>query len=171
MASALDRAPSAGAAPSVQTQEPVRVRVGVYLLRVGALDIGAGTFSLDFYLTFTCDRPCETDGFEFTNGRTASVNKQDDLPQYKVYRVLAELSASFDLRSFPFDRHRLSLSLEDQLKPAGELLYVVDPERSGVDPNLIVAGWDVHRDWQRPCARSSTRSSTNRTRATPSISA
>jgi hypothetical protein len=127
---------------------PVHARVGVYLLSIGKLDIGEGTYTMDMYLSFTCDRPCEPSNFEFLNGRAASISKQDDLPQYKTFRVLADLTANFDLRNFPFDSQKLSFAIEDQLLGVDDLVYEVDAERTSVPPELIVAGWDVDHRWQ-----------------------
>lgn len=140
--------PSASPPEPAAQEDPVRVRVAVDLLSIGKLDIGEGSYTMDFYLSFRCDRPCEPGRFEFTNGRAASVSKQDDTPQLKVYRVLAELNANFNLRSFPFDSHDLFFGMEDELLTASELVYEVDTERTAVAGDLIVAGWRVDRGWQ-----------------------
>ena len=73
-----------------ETRRPIKVKVGIYLLNVGKLDIGAGTYGMDFYISFRCSEDCQPGNFEILNGR-ASVEKNDDEPRFKVVRGRADL--------------------------------------------------------------------------------
>lgn len=126
---------------------PIKVRVGVYLLNVGRLDIGAGTYSMDFYVSFRCSEDCQPGNFEILNGR-ATVDKNDDEPRFKVFRVRADLVAQFDLRSFPFDSHRLQISFEDKVLQDSRLVYEPDYEMTGIHPSAVVVGWNLDRKWK-----------------------
>jgi len=136
-------APPVASAPPAVKGPPLHMQVGVLLLNVGRLDTATGTYTMDLYLTFRCDRPCEPEKFEVANGRIVFQQKQEDFPTYKVYRVQAALTIGMDLRRYPFDRHALSLVMEDNVRDATELVYVADIKHSFIDPDLQVAGWQL----------------------------
>lgn len=119
------------------------MQVGILLLNVSRLETSTGSYTMDLYLTFRCDRPCEPEKFEVANGRILFQQKQEDFPTYKVYRLQAALTIGMDLRRYPFDRHELSLVLEDNVRDDTELVYSADPERSFVEKDLQVAGWQL----------------------------
>ena len=143
-----------------QTQSadgPLQVQVGTYILGVGNLDMTTGGYTMDFYLSFTCDRPCPEPQFEIMNA-TAEIYKdlQVATDRRYNYRVRAELATNLDLRNYPFDSHRLFIEIEDKIAATNELIYILEPTRSGVDKYVIVSGWnldgldtaDPNDDWQ-----------------------
>jgi hypothetical protein len=130
-----------------EARPPIRVKVGIYLLNVGKLDIGAGTYGMDFYISFRCSEDCQPGNFEILNGR-ASIEKNDDEPRFKVFRVRADLVAQLDLRAFPFDAHRLVISLEDKILQDNRLVYEPDMQMTGVHPSAVVVGWSLDKQWQ-----------------------
>lgn len=146
-ASAAEAAPVAEAAPA----KPQEVRVGVYVLSMGKLDVTTGAFSIDFYMSLKSDRPVP-ESFEFLNGRAASVDKIDDKPNEKFYRILANLSSPINFRRFPFDSQQLQIILEDKQKVAGELVYVPDLEETGLDDSVEFPGWRV-TGWNAAAAK------------------
>ena len=139
--------PSPSAVQPAPSGPPIRVRVGVYLLNVGRLDIGAGTYTMDFYVSFRCSEDCQPGNFEILNGR-AIVDKNDDEPRFKVFRVRADLVAHFDLRSFPFDSHRLQIAFEDKVLQDNRLVYEPDPDMTGIHPSAVVVGWNLDKKWK-----------------------
>ena len=139
--------PSPSAVQPAPSGPPIRVRVGVYLLNVGRLDIGAGTYTMDFYVSFRCSEDCQPGNFEILNGR-ATVDKNDDEPRFKVFRVRADLVAQFDLRSFPFDSHRLQIAFEDKVLQDSRLVYEPDDAMTGIHPSAVVVGWNLDKKWK-----------------------
>lgn len=139
--------PPGGRAGSTEASGPTRVRIGVYLLNVGKLDIGAGTYAMDFYVSFRCDRDCQPSSFDILNGRSTA-EKNDDDPRFKVFRVRADLLSQLDLRSFPFDSHKLQVVFEDKLLQDHQLVYEPDPSMTGIHPSAIVVGWRLAPTWQ-----------------------
>ena len=123
------------------------VKVGIYVINIGRLEIATGAFTVDFYLTFRCDGTCDPENFEFMNGRANFTDLQFDGPNEKIYRIQASLTADLDMREYPFDSHELRITLEDKSLTSEELIYVVDPETSGIDPAVAVAGWELVTDW------------------------
>ena len=128
---------------SAQSSEPTEVAVGVYVLNVGKFDVSAGSYTVDFYLSLKCDRPCYPEKFEFMNGRATSIDKLTDEPSEKFYRIQASLAENIDLRQYPFDSHALTIAVEDKEKTNSELVYKVDQSNSGIDENVIIVGWSL----------------------------
>ncbi len=135
-------AASTPAAPVVKGP-PLQVQVGILLLNVGRLDTSTGTYTVDFYLTMRCDRPCDPEPFELANGRITFQQLQEQLPTFKAFRIQAALSVGMDLRRYPFDRHQLGLVIEDSNRDANSLVYVADTARSTIAADLQVAGWEL----------------------------
>jgi hypothetical protein len=146
-------------APAVQpgaAPDPVRVRVGAYLLNLGRLDTGTGTYTMDLYVELNCDRPCDPRSFEIMNGRATERIIVDNKPQRKVFRLQASLSSEMNLRNYPFDAHLLGIVLEDgKVEAQGEVgqtvedqVYLVEESKTGIAPSVRVAGWEVDPRWE-----------------------
>lgn len=140
-------ATSAKASPPRQTTPPQQIRISVYILRIGQFDLASSSYIMDFYLDFDCDQPCDTSKFEIMNGRELVRVTEQDSPTYKSYRIQAQLSANFDLRNYPFDKHDLKIIIEDQQHNNTQFIYVKNPELAGMDKDLIVSGWKVSSEW------------------------
>ena len=110
----------ADVAVAAPTKPPEKVRIAVYLMNLGKLDTSAGTYQMDFYVIARCETACQAIDFEIMNGKV-TVEKQDDTPTFRVYRVRGELATNLDLRPYPFDHHTLEIAIEE----------VGDPERPG----------------------------------------
>lgn len=130
-------------ATPIAKSPPLRVHVGILLLNVGRLDTSTGTYTMDFYLTMRCNRPCDPEPFELANGRITFQQLQEQLPDYKAFRIQAALSVGMDLRRYPFDRHQLGLVIEDSNRDANSLVYVTETTRSLIASDLQVAGWEL----------------------------
>jgi hypothetical protein len=122
---------------------PAHVKVGVYVLNVGKLDTSTGSFTIDFYLSLDSDQAVTLDQFEFTNGRATSIDKSVDDPTSKFYRIQAALGDTLNLSRYPFDRHELTVELEDKEQTVNTLVYEASKPDSGLDPAVQLAGWDI----------------------------
>jgi hypothetical protein len=122
---------------------PANVKVGIYVLNLGKLDTSSGTFTVDFYLILSSDKPVTIDKFEFSNGRATSLEKSVDDPMDKFYRIQASLGNTLNLSRYPFDRHQLTIELEDKEQTINSLVYQVSREDSGLDPSVKLAGWNI----------------------------
>lgn len=120
-------------------------QVGVYVLNAGKFDVQTGTYSVDFYLSYVCSSNCSPN-FEFSNGRATSVDKLIDTPTEKFYRIQASLQDPVDFSRFPFDRHTLSIQLEDKYLKKDDLRYIVDMRQSGIEPGIQFVGWQL-KNW------------------------
>jgi len=128
---------------SAKSTEPVEISVGIYVLNLGKFDVSTGSYTVDFYLDFNCDEPCSPERFEFMNGRATSIDKLIDEPKEKFYRIQASLSQNIDLRQYPFDKHSLTIQIEDKEKTIDQLIYKFDEKNSGIDQAVIIVGWQL----------------------------
>lgn len=130
--------------PSVYAEDkPQVIKVGVYVLNVGKFELSTGQYTMDFYLSLTSDRPIADNSFEFMNGRASSFDLLVNEPTNKFYRIQANLYANLSLKAYPFDRHALTIQLEDKTNGIGKIIYQPDPANSGIDPEVVVVGWDM----------------------------
>ncbi|MEM4662491.1 MAG: hypothetical protein QXM75_00505 [Candidatus Diapherotrites archaeon] len=123
--------------------EPQKVEVGIYVLNIGKFEVSTGSYTVDFYLSMKCDKPCDPSNFEFMNGRATSVDKIIDEPNEKFYRIQASLAENIDLKKYPFDEHFLTIQIEDKRNTSEKLFYVPDEKSAGIDPSVVIVGWDL----------------------------
>lgn len=134
--------------PAAELEGKEVVKVGVYILSVGNLDTTISRYSVDFFLNFECVTPgCDPSNFDLMNaGSGFDIEDQSDVAeigQAYFYRVRATMRTNLDLRNFPFDSHDLEIEIEDKNKTNTEYVYIVDPEQSGIDSSVYVAGWNL----------------------------
>lgn len=124
-------------------KKPQIIRVGIYILNIGKFDIGSGAYTVDFYLSLRSDAPIERDSFEFMNGRAASRELIEDKPNEKFYRIQANLFQNVNLKDYPFDRHTLTIEIEEKTSDVSKVVYVPDESMSGVDEYVTFVGWEL----------------------------
>jgi hypothetical protein len=137
--------------PSNQNGEDTRiVDVDFYILNIGKLDMATGEFIADFYLYFSSDRSNErgkVSNFEFCNG---NANRKDDyfpdMQTYDFYRIEAVLRNNLDLSRYPFDRHEITIALEDKYEFEETMIYKVAKIYPPRDPSLKIPGWEIEGD-------------------------
>lgn len=138
---------SAGAVSNVSVQPAITtpdiVQIGIYVVDFSRVDIGTGTVGVDFYLNLKSDKPVSINDLELMNGVITSVTTVNDAPREKVYRIIAVLTAEPDLSRYPFDRHVLPIRIEPKIMNEREMVLVIDPENSGLDPGANIPGWTL----------------------------
>ncbi|MEP7133658.1 MAG: hypothetical protein ABI904_01880 [Chloroflexota bacterium] len=127
---------------------PEVLKVGIYLIRAGALDISTGAIDVDFYIEFTCPTKCgdKTD-FEIINGTTKSkpVLLADAGSETKpTYRVSATVFQRVDLKKYPFDSHDIKIIIESSNYDKSQVVYEVNNETTAVDKNVFILGWNLN---------------------------
>ena len=140
--------PVHGASPR-QENQPETVLVGIYLIRAGALDISTGAIDVDFYIEFTCQTECgDKAEFEIINGLTKSKPvllpdpTNPDAAKQPTYRVAATVYQEVNLRKYPFDSHDIKIVIESSNYDDSVLRYEVNLDRTAIDPNVFILGWD-----------------------------
>ena len=129
---------SANATP---LQNPAIVKVGVYMVDFNHFSVGDGTVDANYYLTLTSDTPVSISDIEIMNGHVMSLDTIVDTPREKEYRIFASMTANPDLRLYPFDRHTLPVEIEPRFKNESEMVFVIDPANTGLDPEADLPGW------------------------------
>jgi len=122
---------------------PTVVKVGIYVLNIGKLDTSSGAYTVDFYLSFTSDTPSDPGKFEFSNGRATSTDQSENEPTSKFYRIQAALVSNLDMSKYPFDKHNLTIEIEDKEQTINSQIYQVYLPDSGLDPAVSLPGWDI----------------------------
>jgi hypothetical protein len=127
--------------------QPVRVKVGVWLVNVERVDLSTNSYRLDFYLWFNFSSSQisldEVRNFEFINGAPTKYEVYaNETEGYLEYRVRGDFITTFDFTQYPFDSHQLKVELEHKNLDASKLVYKVDPA-SNIEPTANVAGWDI----------------------------
>ncbi|HLC57497.1 MAG TPA: hypothetical protein VJH95_02915 [Candidatus Nanoarchaeia archaeon] len=117
--------------------------IGLYMLNLGKFDVGTGAFTADFYLSMLCEQECSAAGFEFMNGRALSTDKLIDEPNEKFYRIQAGLTSPVDLKSFPFDKQKMEIIIENRQNSIDELEYYPNMNESGIDDSIAFTGWNI----------------------------
>jgi hypothetical protein len=127
------------------------IEVGVYILSVGNLDTTTGKFYMDFFLNFKCQTPnCEPGDFDIMNSAEKidpddQTSDEDRAQGERYYRIKTELQSNLNLRDFPFDKHELTIEIEDKNKDEGDqkFAYIASDHIMGIDPGVYVSGWDL----------------------------
>ena len=70
-------APVRSCGPPAAPRAPTVIRVGVYLLNVGKLDIGAGTYAMDLYCLVSLRQRLQPRQLRHLNGRVTAENDDD----------------------------------------------------------------------------------------------
>jgi hypothetical protein len=145
VALALSRSAAAPAAEEAvsPSKKPQVVRVGIYILNLGKFDVGSGAYTVDFYMSLKSDEPIEKDSFEFMNGRAASRELIEDKPTEKFYRIQANLFQNVNLKNYPFDRHTLTIEIEEKNNDLRKVVYEPDETMCGVDEYVTFVGWEL----------------------------
>lgn len=142
------------AKPVTQTAGQILIeKVGFYVLGITDLNVATGSYTMDGYLNFECNLPCNEDpgnpAFDIMNatGEPEISDQTSDTRGGTIhyYRIRVPLASNLILKDFPFDYHLLTLHIEDKILGEDELTYVFDPTKSGVDEFAIVSGWEVEK--------------------------
>jgi hypothetical protein len=129
------------AALPVNTTSPQLVKIGVYVMDFKSFSVAEGSVQVNFYLSLKSDSPLSLNDIEIVNGHATTVDTLTDTPDEKYYRVFATVDADPDLRLYPFDRHALPIEIEPKTKDTGGMVFVINPNQSGLDSEADLPGW------------------------------
>jgi hypothetical protein len=130
---------------------PAQVVVGSYVKEVRDLDFKANKYTADFFIWFRWKaegalqdfKPLES--FEIVNGteesKSSVVEKKIGDINYASARIIATMNEPWELSAYPFDRHRVSIHIEDSNLTVGDMVFVADKSNSRLGDEMSIAGW------------------------------
>ena len=133
-------------APTPVSTTPATCSIGAFVTGLHDIDSAAGTFKADLWLWSVCPtkdlEPLKT--LDFLNGVDVRTSLDNSLPRgaswWSTRKVSGTFREGFELDSFPFDRHPLTIRLEAEQGDSGPRL-VADSAHSGLDPGIGLPGW------------------------------
>lgn len=140
---------SVNRAEAQEMQRPVTCSIGAYVTSIHNIDTIAQTFSADAWVWTICPRgratPVAT--MEFTTAQEVDGSLDSALPRGQLIwsqrKITGSFRADYDLRNFPFDRHKLVLGLEEGVDDSSRLRYVLDTKNSGISPAIRDPEWNL----------------------------
>jgi hypothetical protein len=111
------------------------VYTGIDINRLSRIDQRQGTFAVDFYMWMryagSDDAPVHVEfprllqASSFDPGRPLQSGQQDGL-NYRLYRVVGEFKANYDLHQYPFDEQQLLIRFQNTQQRRELVAYVID---------------------------------------------
>jgi hypothetical protein len=135
-----------------QQSTPVNLRTGAYITSLYELNANNNTFTADLWLWFLHDKqhtlkPLKT--LEPTNARDfrpgVETAEERGAQRYHAQKVRGVFNHNWDVRNFPFDRHELTIRLEEGLADTNQIRFVADKANTGFDPAITIEGWRVDK--------------------------
>lgn len=140
-----------GALSSVrgQTNQPDTVRVGIYITSIHDIDFKKEEYSITFWLWLSY----KNKDFDFMHNLEVPLAKTEtrtfatiDTSGGKVFVMMKEqcvMKDSWKIGSFPFDKQKLRLSIENSQFDNRSMVFV--PTRTGkhFDPRFVLSDWDI----------------------------
>jgi len=141
---------------------PQTCRLGVYVASLQNLNLAEKNFSTDLNIWSVCPskelQPLKTmkvlnvEDFKRFQAVYEDTLERKDLPKWfypqeNVYlsglKVRATLYHSWNVSNFPFDRHTLTIALEETTKNSSQFVYTTDFKDSGYQSNIDLDGWEI----------------------------
>jgi hypothetical protein len=143
------------ASGQVQAAEPGKVVIGVYVNKIQDVSFKDSKFGIDFYIWFRWKpvgelkdyKPLES--FGLVNGKIDNKTVVDEKmigdEAFASARINATVAKDWELASFPFDRHKIRVDVEDEKVFAGMMVFEADQANSRLGDEITVPGWIVSK--------------------------
>jgi hypothetical protein len=140
-----------GEARAAADGAPHACRIGLYVTALGDFDLEASSFGADLRLWSLCPagagdvRPLATadltNGMNVARGEIRTEQQGDRI--YAHQRITGRFWHHWHVVTFPFDRHRLDITVEDTVLDRSLFRYEPDTVQSGLSPSFHLPGWRV----------------------------
>jgi hypothetical protein len=121
----------------------VPVKIGMLLNSVDDYDVKTGTFSADFFVSLTSQKPMPAVDLHFPNGKVEDKYVLADKPTFKLYRLSGEFKSPANLRDYPFDSQALRIVIEDDARGTDQVRFTADHDRTKLARGFRSVGWRV----------------------------
>jgi hypothetical protein len=122
---------------------PAAVKVGFVISEIRDYQIQDGSFSADFFMSFTADKPVPKLHPVFTNGHDTNCTAIVEVDTFRFYRCTGTFTSPVNLLDYPFDTQQLDISVEDEVYGVDTIVFVADPRRTSLDANFRLSGYSV----------------------------
>lgn len=122
---------------------PAKVKVGFVISEIRAYTISDGSFSADFFMSFTSDKAMPKLHPVFTNGHEVDCQSVIDVETFRFYRCSGDFTSVVDLREYPFDTQALDINIEDAVYGVDTVVFEPDPARTSLDASFRLSGYGV----------------------------
>jgi hypothetical protein len=122
---------------------PATVKVGFVISEIRDYQITDGSYSADFFMSFTADKAIPKLHPVFTNGHDLTCTSVVDVDTFRFYRCTGTFTSPIDLRSYPFDTQILDINVEDAVYGVDTIVFVADPRRTSLDASFRISGYGV----------------------------
>lgn len=135
------------AAHAADTPQPARVTIGAYVTGLRDVNTRTRTFDADiwFWALTPKGAPDPIQTMEFTNAKVLKLTypfKQTVGNQtWYQDKVSGTFFEAWDLRNYPFDKHVLTINVEEALLDTTGLTYRVDSQNSSLNSAIHLDGW------------------------------
>jgi hypothetical protein len=134
-------------AAATPTSEPVKVSMGLFLLRIDALDLKSETATISFYVWTRWRGDIDGSAFEIINGtldsKVSEYKETKDGEHYAYYRCRATVNIDVDFKRYPFDTHRLSIAMEHVELDVRQMVWEVDTASMKHLASPARSGWSI----------------------------
>jgi hypothetical protein len=135
---------------NVSAQEKAdTVKVGAYIISVHDINFHAQEYTARFWLWFVYDNPKYdfSNEIDITNAKDIEISSATvDTVNGKYWakmRVKCTMKENWRVNDFPFDTQHLRITLEDEDRDIGDLVFVADTVYSHFDNVEALVGWKV----------------------------
>lgn len=132
--------------------KPVEIRVGAYVNSLADLNSTNHTFTADFWLWFVHPRAVDLKPLKSVEPDNArdyrpSLETSEDYgaERYHAAKIRGVFNHAWDVRNFPYDRHRLTITLSEAQLEDDRVRYAADTTNTAFNPSLVVEGWAVEK--------------------------
>lgn len=137
--------------PAARAEEtaPVEVKIGAYISNLGDFKPAAGTFDAGiwWWALTSKEGASPLKEMELVNGKSTRWAYESVQPANGVQWYQGKLTGTFrqtwDLRNFPFDRHVLTIRVEEAQQDSTQLKYIADTNNSSINEAISIPGWKV----------------------------
>ena len=128
---------------------PLQVKTGMYIIDLSDLDLAGNTFSIAMWQWFVHTdpdyKPYET--VEIVNAANfateAGFEEITGATTWSQAKFRATVHKQWDISSYPFDRQRLEVQLEEGENDASAIHFVADNENSKIDTGVTLEQWHI----------------------------
>ncbi len=140
---------------------PQTCYMGIYLLALDNFNLLDKTFDTNFWVWTVCPTPelNPIENLEVIHAKNVDImnssilEKEDKLNLFpkgdKVYwneaKIGATISFNWDTTNYPFDRHVLTIPLEETIYNTSEFVYTPDLKNSTYKDDLTLIGWKINK--------------------------